>query len=114
MYDWTWFVSSDRCHLGDPERGGRRPTRRHAAAFIFPSRVQHPAPPEPGGRLQPLRVAREEQVPEQQQQPRPQRQQQQSHGGKPTPAAARPEWTFTQLSGYSSKPASRQSISSLV
>lgn len=55
-----------RCHLGDPECGGRRAPRRHAAAFVLPSRVQHAASPPAGGRLQPLCLTGEEQVPQQQ------------------------------------------------
>lgn len=80
----------NRCHLGDPERGSGRPPRRHAAALLLPGRVQHPAAPSAGRRLQPLCLAREEQVPQQQ---RP------SQRG-----AARSERTFTtQLCGSSSK-----------
>lgn len=99
------FVSFDRCNLGDPECGGRRPAWRHTAAFLFPSRVQHPASSQAGGRLQPLRLAREEQVPQQQQPPRCQRPQggRGTLAGKPRRAAARSEWTFTQLCGYSSE-----------
>lgn len=112
------FVSFNRCHLGDPECGGWRPPWRHTAAFLFPSRVQHPASPQPAGRLQPLRLAREEQVPQQQQQQPPRRQRSSGRrgtlAGKPQPAAARSEWTFTQLCGYSSKQSTKQSISSLL
>lgn len=117
-YSNTLFVSPGRCDLGDPERGGGRPPGRHAAAFVFPGRVQHPAQPKPGRRLQPLRLSGEDQVPQQQQQQHPRCQR--AYGGrgtlagKPQRAAARAEWTLTQLCGYTSKQSTKQSVSSLI
>lgn len=107
LHWWKWFtiwhyrlLPCHRCHLGDPERGSGRPPGCHAAALLLPGRVQHPAAPSSGRRLQPLRLAREEQMP-QQQWPSQRR-------------SARWERTFTtQLCGSSSK-STRQSINSLL
>lgn len=100
------FASCYRCDLGDPECGGGRPSRRHTAALLLPGRVQHPATPPVGWRLQPLCLAWEEQV-LQQQQPSQRRR-------LPQRDAARSEWTFTQLCGSSSKQSTKQSINSLL
>lgn len=100
------FASRYRCDLGDPECGGGGPSRRHTAALLLPSRVQHPATPPVGWRLQPLCLAWEEQV-LQQQQPSQRR-------WLPQRDAARSEWTFTQLCGSSSKQPTKQSINSLL
>lgn len=95
------LLPCNRCHLGDPERGGGRPPGRDAAALLLPGRVQHPAAPSAGRRLQPLRLAREEQVSQQQRA---------SQRG-----AARSERTFTtQLCGSSRKQSTKQSINSLL
>lgn len=51
-----------RRDLGDPQRGSRGSPRRHPAAVLVRDGVQHAAPAQRAGRLQPLRLAAEEQA----------------------------------------------------